>query len=140
MIKKFLLSIIILFIWYILLIFTAPNVAWAIEKFLWIDWFNSSIIELKEIFNEKSTNIPSTDELLSWAIDIKNTIVDWVDTTKEKIDTVRETLSWVENTYNEIKEWYNEVKNFIDTNSWKIEEIKTVIDTISELNNTWTTN
>jgi hypothetical protein len=49
-------------------------------------------------------------------------------------------LSWVENTYNEIKEWYDEVKNFIDTNSWKIEEIKTVIDTVSELNNTWTTN
>jgi len=140
MMKKILLSIFILFIWYILLIFIAPNIAWSIEKFLWINWFNTNIIETKEKLDKKSINIPSTDKLLSWAIDIKNTIINWANTTKEKIDTVRETLSWVQNTYNDVKDWYNNTKTFINSNSWKINKIKTVINNVTELNNTWTIN
>ncbi len=144
MIKKLILSLIILFVWYILLIFTLPNFASAIENLLWINWFNNKIIELREFFNDKSVNIPKTDEILSWALDFKNNIVDWVDKTKDKIDSVRETMSWVQNTYNEIKSWYDDVVDFIDTNSGKIDWIKTTIQQISDIKesitNTWEIN
>jgi len=144
MIKKLILSLIILFIWYVLLIFTLPSIASWIENLLGINWFNNKIIELKEFFNDKSTSIPKTDEILSWAIDFKNNVINSVDTTKEKIDSIRKTMSWVENTYNDIKNWYDDVVNFIDTNSWKIDSIKTTIQQISDikenLTNTWEIN
>jgi hypothetical protein len=144
MIKKLILSLIILFVWYILLIFTMPSVASAIEQLLWIGWFNQKVIDIRDSFNNKTTTIPSKDELLSWALDLKNNIIDWVDTTKEKIDSFRETMSGVEDTYNDLKDWYNEVKDFIDTNSWKIEDAKEILNTVSDitqsLTNTWETN
>jgi len=144
MIKKLLLSIVILFIAYVLLIFSAPNIAWAIEQLLWLDGLNQKIIDFRDSFNDKSTSIPSKDELLSWALDLKDNIIEWVDTTKEKIDSFRETMSWVEDTYNDLRDWYNEVKDFIDTNSWKIDDAKEILNTVSDitqtLTNTWETN
>jgi len=144
MIKKLLLSIVILFVGYVLLIFSAPNIAWAIEQLLWLDGLNQKIIDFRDSFNDKSTSIPSKDELLSWALDLKDNIIEWVDTTKEKIDSFRETMSWVEDTYNDLRDWYNEVKDFIDTNSWKIDDAKEILNTVSDitqtLTNTWETN
>ena len=144
MIKKLLLSGLILFIVYILLIFKAPEIAWTIEKLILIDWFNEFALSFKSIFDETVTQIPSSEEFLSWTIDIKNTVIDWVNTTKDKIDSFRETMSWAQDTYNDLKNTYDEAKDFINSNSWKIEDIKEVIETISNitetLTNTWETN
>lgn len=121
-----------------------PLIANWIAKIVWLESFNESVIELKKIFNDKSTNIPTSWELLSWALDTKNTIVDWVNTTKEKIDWFRETMSWVEDTYNSIKDWYDDVKDFIEENEWKLDAIKWTIENIEEirdwLTNTWKIN
>lgn len=144
MLNKLLLTLLIFFVWYILLVFNSQNIANSIEKILWLDWFNKKIIDIKNYFDTKVTNIPSTEKVISWALDLKNTIVEWATTTKEKIDSVRLTMSGVENTYNDIKDWYNSVKSFIDSNSWKIDEIKTSLNTIKEvtntITNTWETN
>ena len=149
--KNILLSILILFIIFILLIFKAPVAALKIENILWINWFSEFVLSFKWTYDETVTNIPTKSELKnaydtvhSWAIDFKDKFEDWLNITKEKIDTVREKVWEAEDTYNELKWTYDEVQEFIDTNSWKIEEIKEVIETVSEITetitNTWETN
>jgi hypothetical protein len=76
---------------------------------------------------------------LSWAIDLKNDIVNWADVTKEKIDSVRATLSWAEKAYNELKDTYWEAVEFIDETSKKIDEAKKIIDAVQSVSNSWVT-
>jgi len=115
----------------ILLVFNAPILANNIAKILWIWTINNKIIELKDYLNKNSTNIPSRDEFISWAIDIKNNVINWVDSTKEKIDSIRITLSWAESKYNNIKKWYDNVQEFVKTNSWTIDDMKNVIEKVT---------
>jgi len=128
---KFILSIIILITSYILLVFNIPVLANNIAKIIWTEKLNNKIIELRDFLNKNSTNIPSKNEFISWAIDVKNNVLNWVDSTKEKIDSIRQTLSWAETKYNNIKNWYNDVQEFIKTNSWTINNMKNVIKKVS---------
>jgi len=149
LLQKLIWFFIIFFISYILLIFNSPTIAWAIEKVLWIGWFNNFVLKFKWAYDTTVTNIPTKDELKnaydiahSWAIEFWENFKMWAEFTKDKIDWYRETLSWAEWTYNEVKDWYNEIKDYVNTNSWMIDEIRNTIETFSwitdSLSNTWT--
>lgn len=151
MIKNILLLWFIFIIVFIILIFKTPDFALKIESTLWINWLSQFLLWFKWTYDETVTNIPTKAELenaydtvQSGALDFKDKFEDWLNLTKEKIDWVREKAWDIENTYNDLKWTYDEAKEFINTNSWKIEEIKEVIETISDvtwtLTNTWETN
>lgn len=133
------------------MIFKIPQIAWLIENILWINWFNQFVLSFKSTWDDIFTNIPNNNELndafdnvYSWALDFKTKFEDWLGVTKDKIDWFRETASGIENTYNELKDTYDKAKGFIESNSWTIDDIKEVIETISDraniVTNTWETN
>ena len=151
MINKILLSILIFAVIYILLIFKVPTLASIIEDTLWIKWFNEFIIWSKWTYDDTITKLPSAEELTgsyseaySWAINIKENILEWADYTRDKIDWFREAMSWAEETYKDIKDWIDTAKDFIDNASWALNDTKELIDNVSvikeTLTNTWTTN
>jgi len=137
MIKKILLSILIFFVVYILLIFNAPIIAWTIEQLFWIKWFNEFILSSKAKFDNTIINITSQnevnlyDKIQSWALDIKWNINNWADYTKDKIDDFRKTMSGVDSTIKEINDWYDKTQDYINTNSWVMQEVKNTINTYS---------
>ncbi len=134
---------VIFFVSYILLIFNSPIIAWAIEKVLWIEWFNNFVLKFKWAYDTTVTNIPTKDELKnayntvhSWSIKFQENFKMWAEFTKDKIDWYRETLSWAEDKFNDAKDWYNEIKDYVTTNSWLIDEIRNTIETFSWVANT----
>ena len=144
--KKLILLFVIIFTLYILIIFKLPVLADAIGKSFWLEKFNSFVLTFKSNVDMVSTDTPTKQELidtytkaLSWAIDLKNDIVNWADVTKEKIDSVRATLSWAERAYNELKDTYWEAVEFIDETSKKIDEAKKIIDAVQSVSNSWVT-
>ena len=144
--KKLILLFVIIFTLYILIIFKLPVLADAIGKSFWLEKFNSFVLTFKSNVDMVSTDNPTKQELidtytkaLSWAIDLKNDIVNWADVTKEKIDSVRATLSWAEKAYNELKDTYWEAVEFIDETSKKIDEAKKIIDAVQSVSNSWVT-
>ena len=144
MIKKIFWTILLLITLYILSIFKAPSIAQNIEDFLGIKWFNEFIINFKKTLDGSATDIPSKDEFLSWATDIKDKLINWIGTTKEKIDSVRYSLWEIEDTAEEIKNTYDEAKKFVQETEEKIEEVKNkaskVSDNIENIANSWTKN
>jgi len=149
LLQKLIWFFIIFFVSYILLIFNAPIIAWAIEKVLWIEWFNKFVLSFKSTVDKTATVLPTQDELKnaydvvhSWAIEFKENFWLWVDYTKEKLDWYRVALSWAEDTFNNLKDWYNETKDYINTNSWVIQEVRNTIEAFSglteSLTNSWT--
>ena len=144
--KKLILLFVIIFTLYILIIFKLPVLADAIGKSFWLEKFNSFVLTFKSNVDMVSTDTPTKQELidtytkaLSWAIDLKNDIVNWADVTKEKIDSVRANLSWAEKAYNELKDTYWEAVEFIDETSKKIDEAKKIIDAVQSVSNSWVT-
>ena len=144
--KKLIILFVIIFTLYILIIFKLPVLADAIGKSFWLEKFNSFVLTFKSNVDMVSTDTPTKQELidtytkaLSWAIDLKNDIVNWADVTKEKIDSVRATLSWAEKAYNELKDTYWEAVEFIDETSKKIDEAKKIIDAVQSVSNSWVT-
>lgn len=135
--KKILLTILIIFVLYILAIFVSPTFA---EKIWWLipplKIFNENVLKIKNIFDKTVTDLPTKEELndvynktLSWATIVWKKIENWTNKAKEKIDDVRNTLSWAEAKY-------NEVNQFIDEKEKQIDETKELINKITS---TWVT-
>ncbi len=118
--KKILLLIIILFIWYLILVFKAPSIAKSIENIFWIEWLWTKIIIIETNYNYFSQE------------NIKDTFINWINKTKDKIDDFRLTLSWAENKYNNTKKIINESLD-------KIDKTKDVIQDIQEIISSWST-
>jgi len=155
MINKILLSLIILLILFILTVFNAPSIAIKIEEIIWINWLSDRIKWFKDVADWVSTNVPTKtefenayDSAYSWAVDIRDNIINWANVTRWKIDDIRETVIWAEKKFNEVKDSYNQIKDsfdeakeFIDTNSWNIKKINNAVQSISEIRdnlvNTW---
>lgn len=136
MIKKFYWILVIIFTLYILLIFKAPNITIGIEKMIGLSWFTEYITT----FKWKVDNLPSKDdienrynEVYSWAVDLKENIQDWINTTKDKIDSVRVALSWAEDTYNKAKDTYDSTINFIEWANDKLNDVRDSIDKVTEV-------
>jgi len=152
--KKFFLILLIIFVLYIVSIFKLPSFSWFIWNILWIEKFNEFIVSFWTTYNDVVTDIPSKEQVLdtynktlSWAIDIKNTIIDWLDTTKWYVDEIRLSLSWSEDKIDEfkqsitdLKDTYDDTKVIITETVDTVSEIKDRIDTINTaITNTWET-
>lgn len=150
MLKKIFWWFIVLFILFILAVFHAPKIAEWISEMIWVPNVPQKIESFKVWFDEMVTRVPTQQELedtynktVSWALDIKNTVIDWVHTTKDTIDNVRETLSWAEQKVEELKDTYNKTVEIIDQAGQKVNEVKQVIEdtnqVIENVQNIWNT-
>lgn len=135
MIRKLFWSIVLLFILFVLSVFKAPDIAKSIAELAGYPNLPEKIVELKWTYDSIVTDIPTKEELesqynstLSWALELKQNIVSWVQTTKDKVDSLRETMSWAEQKIEDIKEWYEDAKQFIDETWKKIDEAKQIIE------------
>lgn len=136
----------ILFSWYILMVFLAPDFINKLEKVVWVEWMSEYFITLKDKVNQSLVVLPSPTDLqeryessLSWMTDIKNNIIDGIGATKWAVDTVRITLSWAEDTYNRVEDAFHNAKDTLEGVSdsfsdlrWKIDTIEQATDTIKE--------
>lgn len=134
MLKKLLFALLIIGVSYLLLVFKFPELTDKIEWFFWLS-INETIRMKKQEVQDFSTTLPEKySPVLSWAIETKDKVVEWVYDAKEKIDDIRVTLSWAEDTLNKAKETVNDI-NEIKT------EIEGIIQTGSKiLNSSGTTN
>jgi len=130
--KKILWLFVLIITIYILLIFKAPNITTKIEKYLWFSWFTEFITGTKWNLDKTYTNIPSKSEAYSWIIDIKNNIINWLDSTKEKIDSVRWAVVWAEKKINEVKQTYDNAVNVVKKANQQIQNTKKSIDNITQ--------
>jgi len=142
--KKILWLFVLIITIYILLIFKAPNITKKVEKTLWFSWFTEAVTGTKWNLDKTYTNLPTKDEAFSWIIDIKNKIINWVNTTKSKIDDVRSAAAWAEKQINQVKKTYNNAINVVKKTNQQIQNTKKTIDNISksinQATNTWTIN
>jgi methyl-accepting chemotaxis protein len=131
--KKLLSLIILIFVLYGVSVFLLPGVATKIDILIWMPGLSDAIKGSKSTIDSTVTNIPSIKEFKSWAIDIKDKVVDWVEMTKETIDTIRSWAQKVEETYDTALDTYNNLKGSLEDAQEKVEQIGEVVDTISEL-------
>jgi len=140
MIKKLFFFIILIFTLYIVLIFISPSLSDKIEWFIWLNWINNKIRDLKLNIDETYTNLPSKEQFIETYNDAKVKVeiktmdtLSWVNDVKNTIDDVRNTLSWAANTYSEIKWSIDETKTQIESS---VNAIKDTAETISNVTNT----
>lgn len=153
--KKILLSLLIIFIVYIILIFKLPVFALKIWEFLWIKKFNEFVEKFWSWFNNVVTDIPTSWEVLdvynktlSWANIVKWKLLDQAEKTKSVVDEVRINFSWSEEKIKDIKTTISTISNTIDETKDSINDtidnvwqIKWKIETINEiLTKTWELN
>ncbi len=134
--KKIFWVIILLVTAYGVALFMKPAITDWIEETLWFEGFWEKIRWNLGFINKTVTDIPSFWEIQSWAIDIRNKVADWINTTKETIDTVRSTLSWAEDTYNKAKDVINETTQTIDKIKGTLNDVEKLWDTIKGWVNT----
>jgi len=128
MFVKLILILLIPTVGYGVTVFAAPEVAGKIDAFVWIPWFSEKIRGSKANFDTVITDIPSLNEFKSWALDIKDTVVDGVATTKDTIDSVRGWAQKVEETYNSAVETYDSTKQALDEANRKITEFQSLLN------------
>jgi len=139
--KKILWILVIIITIYILLIFKAPNITTKIEKSIWFSGFTDFVTGTKWNLDKTYTNIPTTGEAYSWIIDIKNNIINWLNTTKSKIDDVRVIANSANKNINDIKKTYDNAAKFINKANQKLKDTQKTINNITKaVNNTWTIN
>jgi aryl-phospho-beta-D-glucosidase BglC (GH1 family) len=125
---KLILILLIPIIWYGITVFVAPDTASSIDSTLWIPWFSENIRGTKSNFDSAITDIPSLEEFKSWALDLKDTVVQWVETTKDTIDSVRWWAQKAEDTFNQAKDTYDSTKDAIDEANRKITEFQSLLN------------
>lgn len=151
MLRKLFWSVILFVILFILSVFKAPDLAQSIADLAGFPNLPTKIVQAKEKYDQVVTNMPTKEEIenqynltISWAIEIKENITNWVQTTKDKVDSLRETMSGAEEKLNELKETYNDAKDFLDETSQKIDQAKQLIEdtqaVIDNVQNSWETN
>lgn len=136
-IKKILLSLLILFVLYILALFVFPDQTRWFGDSIWLKKFNDFIINFKSKVDDASINTDvekTIKNIQSWATDLLDTAWDYAKDIKSKIDSVRSTASWVENTYNEVKWQIEETRKNIEDVSNKFNQMKQTVDSVNIFN------
>ena len=134
--KKIFWIIVLLVTVYGIAIFMKPAITDKIESTLWFEGFWEKLRWNLGFINKTVTDIPSLSEIQSWALDIRDKVADWIQTTKDTIDTVRSTLSWAENTYNKAKDVFDETTQTIDKLKWTLNDVEKLWDSIKWAVNT----
>lgn len=128
MLVKIILILLIPSVWYGVTVFAAPETASKIDALIWIPGFSNNIRGTKTNLDSVITDIPSLNEFKSWALDIKETVIDWVSSTKDTIDSVRWWAQKVEETYNQAVDTYDSTKDAIDEANRKITEFQSLLN------------
>ncbi len=128
MFVKLILILLIPTVWYGVTVFAAPETASKIDSIIWIPGFSDKIRGSKENFDNVITDIPNLNEFKSWALDLKETVIDGVATTKDTIDTVRWWAQKVEETYNQAVDTYDSTKDALDEANRKITEFQWLLN------------
>lgn len=121
-------------------VFFAPTQTDVLAEKIGTTGYNNFVRSFKTTLDNVTTDIPTKDEFLeggqaalSGAIDIKDTVVQGIGTTKDTIDTVRSTLSGAESTYNEAKDTFDKAKDFVEGASEKVQNVRNTLDDIEWL-------
>jgi len=121
-------------------VFYAPEPADQVAELTGIQWYNDFVRSFKSTLDGVATDIPTKDEFIEWwkaafsgAVDIKDTVVGGISTTKDTIDTVRSTLSGAESTYNDAKETFDQAKNFVEGANEKVQNVKEALNDVEKL-------
>ena len=145
--KKILLLLLIVLIWYVISIFLAPKFSDNLADIFWIKSFNENLRENWWDFNRIFTNIPSSEELEKWyddaldkAKELKNDAADWVQIIKDNIDDIRTTLSWAEDKIERAKEVYNNTIETVDKLKETYKDVEKMWEAIHNVVNTWALN
>ena len=133
MLKKIFWFLVMIFVLYVILIFTMPSFAdrFGNEK------FNIFIRDFKNTIDEIYTNLPTKEEwqnlwnqTLSGAENLKNNVIDWANSLKDWVDEVRKNLSWAVDKYEEVKNDVDEAKKSLQ--DW-VDKVKDITDTINSV-------
>jgi len=138
MITKLVLFLMILTTWYGVSVFVAPEVASSIDKIIGLPGLSDNLRGTKENLEGAVTDIPSIEELKSWAVDIQKKISSGAEMTKDTIDSIRWWAQKVEETYNDAKETFDDAKQVLDSATDKISNIKQWLDDVEALWNSIT--
>lgn len=132
--------LVLLWVLYTLGVFYTPAIADSIGKQLGLEGYNSFVKSFKWNLDQVSTDIPSKWEFfegskaaLSWALDLKDTVIWSISETKDKIDSVRSTLSWAESTYNDAKDTFEQAKGFVEWASEKVQKVQQTLNDVNQL-------
>lgn len=134
--KKIFWIIILLITAYGIALFMKPSITDWIEKIIGFEGFGEKVRSNLGFINKTVTDIPSLWEIQSWALDIRDKVTDWIQSTKDTIDTVRSTLSGAEDTYNKAKDVFDETTQTIDKLKWTLNDVEKLWDTIKGAINT----
>jgi len=126
MLTKIILFLLIPTVWYWVTVFSSPETASKIDAMIGMPWFSENIRGSKANFDTIVTDIPSINEFKSGALDIKDTVIDWVATTKDTIDSVR---WWVQ----KVEKTYNDARDIVDGINGKVTDIKNTLDDVQSL-------
>jgi len=133
--KKILLFLASIVVFYIISIFIFPSVSSYIWEKLWLTWFNNSVIKIRNDFNDFITNFDVVwkyKETKDSAFEIKQTVESQVWETKKQIETIQTN---VEKTKNSIDETTKAINNTIDS----LNELQNSIINVVPKNSTWST-
>lgn len=136
--KKIILFILSVIVFYIISIFLLPSVSSYLSEKLWLIEFNNSVIKIRSDFNDFITNFDITwkySETKNSVFEIKQNVENQVWETKKQIETIQtsvektkasieETTNAVNNTINSLNELQQSIVNVLpktsswETNSW----------------------
>lgn len=134
--KKLISLVILILALYGVSVFLAPDIASKIDELVGMSGLSETIRWSKENIDTTITNIPSASEFKSWALDIKDKVINGVETTKDTIDTIRSWAQQVEDAYSGALDTYNSLKWTLENAQDKIEQIQWVVESVSELTGT----
>lgn len=112
--KKIILFIMVIILFYIVSIFVLPSVSSYIGEKIWLTWFNNRVIQLRDEFNEFVTNFDimwKYKETKDSALEIKQTVESQVGETKQKIETIQTKIDETEKAIEQTKESVNQTLN-----------------------------
>lgn len=134
-IKKIILTLVIIFVLYIIWLFAFTDQTRGFWDSIWLKSFNDFVLDFKKKLDNTSVNTDfNFKDIQSGASDMIDSASDSLKGIKSKIDSVRSTASWVEKTYNEVKTQVEETKKNIQDVNDKFNNIR---DNLNSMNIFW---
>lgn len=140
MMTKIILLWVMVLTWFWVSAFQFPDITKQIEWVIGLDGLTDTLHWIQWQVNQISTDIPSLDEVkqtytevYSWALDIKDSVVQWLDTTKDSLDGVRKTLSGAEDIYYDAKDSFDSAKQWLGEIQDKLDQAQQVLEAGQQL-------
>lgn len=125
--KKVIFLILLLIVSYILSIFVFPSFSKYIWEKLWLTWFNTSVVKIRNDFNEYITSFDMKwkyNDTKEQALEIKQNVETQVNETKKQIEVIQTN---VDKTAKAIDDTTKAINNVVKTSSDLTQSITNVI-------------